>query len=228
MLPFFAVLNPATPTLQARKQQLVRDAIWDAAVDLFIQKGFDETTVDDIAEAAGVSRRSFFRYFSSKNDLMAHSVVSYATALNETIRAWPRDYSPTEVFRETVRKIAQQSPGPRTRRIMEIAAKYPAAREAQLSRLAELQDRVAEVYGQRCATAGPDDPAPHLLAALTLATLSTSFRSWFHSNGADISATVDNVLGQLTRLVCDLDRSTSSPKPGKTRASNRRPKRKRT
>src|SRR5437899_1533793 len=53
----------SVPTLQARKQRLVRDAIWDAAIDLFAQEGFDETTVDDIARAAGVSRRSFFRYF---------------------------------------------------------------------------------------------------------------------------------------------------------------------
>lgn len=77
-------------TLQARKQQLVRDAIWDGAVNLFSEKGFDETTVDDIAQASGVSRRSFFRYFSSKNDLMAHGVVNYGTSLADAIRACPR------------------------------------------------------------------------------------------------------------------------------------------
>ena len=49
--------------LQARKQEFVRDAIWTAAIDLFAEKGFEETTVDDIVAAAGTSRRTFFRYF---------------------------------------------------------------------------------------------------------------------------------------------------------------------
>jgi AcrR family transcriptional regulator len=137
-------------SLQARKQQLVRDAIWDAAVELFIEKGFDETTVDDIAEAAGVSRRSFFRYFSSKNDLMSRGVLSYGTSLTDAVRSCPAKYSLPEVFRETVNKVAKQSaPGPRTRRIMGIAAKYPAAREAQQARLAEVQDHVAEAFAER-------------------------------------------------------------------------------
>src|SRR3954454_14163508 len=74
-------------TLQARKQLLVRDAIWDTATDLFTDKGFDATTVDDIAQAAGVSRRSFFRYFSSKSDLMAYGMVSYGAELSEAIDA---------------------------------------------------------------------------------------------------------------------------------------------
>src|SRR4051794_12298047 len=116
-----AVLKPSTltrlpeersrslPSLQARKQQLVRDAIWDAAVELFVEKGFDETTVDDIAEAAGVSRRSFFRYFSSKNDLMSRGVLNYGTSLTDAVRACPASYSLSEVFRETVHKVAKQS-----------------------------------------------------------------------------------------------------------------------
>src|SRR5579863_3134491 len=72
-----------SPSLQERKQQVVRDAIFDAATDLFAESGFDETTVDDIAEKAGVSRRSFFRYFSSKGDLMAYGVTGYGTYLTD-------------------------------------------------------------------------------------------------------------------------------------------------
>src|SRR6476620_12280489 len=102
--------GPAPSTsLQARKQQLVRDAIWDAAVNLFSEKGFDETTVDDIAQAAGVSRRSFFRYFSSKSDLMGQDIDTFGTALTNAIDACPAGYSLSQVFRQTVLQVAQQS-----------------------------------------------------------------------------------------------------------------------
>lgn len=76
-------------TLQERKQQLVRSAIWDAATDLFAEQGYDETTIDDIAKRAGISRRSFFRYFSSKSALMAYGVVDYAKHLTDAIEACP-------------------------------------------------------------------------------------------------------------------------------------------
>ena len=68
-------------TLQVRKQQLVRGAIYEAAIDLFGKKGFDQTTVEEVAQAAGVSRRSFFRYYPTKDDLLAQGVVLYGAAL---------------------------------------------------------------------------------------------------------------------------------------------------
>jgi AcrR family transcriptional regulator len=204
--------SPAASTLQARKQQLVREAIWDAAVTLFSEKGFDETTVDDIAQASGVSRRSFFRYFSSKNDLMAHGIVNYGTSLTDAIRACPRTYSPSQLFRETVLAVAKQSaPAARTRKIMRIAAKYPAAREAQLTKLAEVQEQLAEVFAERLASSGPGDPRPHLMAGLTLTTLSATFRMWFHGDGGDVSVAAGKVLEQLGQLLCDAQNARTNP-----------------
>ena len=92
-------------TLQARKQQLVRDAIYDAAIDLFAVKGFDETTVEEVAQAAGVSRRSFFRYFASKDDLLAQNVVNFGSVLAATITACSPALTPLETVRETVLSV---------------------------------------------------------------------------------------------------------------------------
>lgn len=201
------------PTLQARKQQVVRDAIWDAAIQLFTEKGFDETTVDDIAQAAGVSRRSFFRYFSSKSDLMGQDIVTYATALTTAIDACPPNYSLSQIFRQTVLQVAQQSAAhPRTRQIIQIAAKYPAASEAQLSRTAELQDRVAAAFARRCRQASEDDLSPSILAGLTLSVLGVAFRSWFEQSEDDISITVDKIFVTIDRLM-DTDGAARKRKP---------------
>ena len=192
------------PTLHARKQQFVRDAIWDAATDLFAAKGFDETTVDDIAQAAGVSRRSFFRYFSSKSDLMAYGMVSYGAELSGAIDACPQTSSPFEVLRETVLKIAQRSAAhPRTRKIMEIVTKYPAARAAELSRFHEVQDRVALAFARRSGEVAANDLTPRLLAGMTLQVLGVTFRSWYGEPERDISVAAEQAFATLRHLVCD-------------------------
>src|SRR6478752_7040677 len=58
------------PTLTERRREETRTAIADAAVALFLQRGFADTTMDDIADAAGVSRRTAYRHFPTKDDLV--------------------------------------------------------------------------------------------------------------------------------------------------------------
>jgi AcrR family transcriptional regulator len=201
-----------TPSLQARKAQVVRDAIWDAATDLFADKGFDETTVDDIAQAAGVSRRSFFRYFASKNDLMAHGMVNYGAELTAAIDACPAQYSLAEVFRETVFRVAQKSAAnPRARTILAIVTKYPAARAAELSRFAEVQDLVAKSFARRCRKCGESELTARLLAGLTLQVTGVTVRWWFEQGPREMEEAVDQALATLDRLLC------GSTGPGKHR-----------
>jgi AcrR family transcriptional regulator len=176
-----AVVTSNVP-LQARKQDFVRDAIWAVAIDLFAEKGFDETTLDDIVTAAGTSRRTFFRYFESKRDLIAQPIVSYGASLTTAIESCPRDSSTAELFRHVV-----------------VAAKYPAAREAQLSRVAEVQDRVAEAFTKR----SQDDLSAQVLASLTLSALSLTYRVWFSQGKKDIASAAQKVFAELSKAICD-------------------------
>lgn len=173
-------------------------------MELFAQNGFEETTVEEIAEAAGVSRRSFFRYFSSKNDLMAHGIVNYATILTSAIQACPPTYSLFAVVRETVLQVARQTAAhPRTRKVMRVATESSAAREAHLSRTAELQERVAKAFAQRGKKTARDHLTPGILAGLTLSVLGVTFQSWFEQEDQDITATAEQALATLRRLICN-------------------------
>ena len=185
-------------TLQARKQEFVRDAIWTAALDLFAEKGFDETTVDDIVDAAGTSRRTFFRHFESKRDLMAAPIESYGASLAKAIESCPGTPSAAKLFRHVVLEVAQRTVSDsRMRKVMAIAAKHPAAREAQLSRVAEVQDRVADAFAQRCT----DELAAHVLAALTLSALSLTYRVWFSRGKKDLESAVRQVFSELAQTI---------------------------
>ena len=158
--------------------------------------------MDDIAKKAGVSRRSFFRYFSSKSDLMAYGVFGYGTQLNDAIEACPPHLPMEDVFRRSVFQVAQQCAAhPRTRKVMEIAAKYPAAREALQSRIAELQGRVAAAFEPRCRHSANSDFPPEVVASLTLSVLGVIFQEWFVHGDEDVAATAERVLETLGRLL---------------------------
>lgn len=190
--------EPHRPSLRERKQAFVRDAIWSAAMDLFAEKGFEETTLDDIVRAAGTSRRTFFRCFESKRDLIAQPVANYAESIARAVDSAPSASPPSALLRHVVLEVARWTVSdPRTRKAMEIAARHPAAREAQSSRVAELQGRVTDAFARRC----KDEVTAHLLAGLALAALSVSYRIWFASGKNDIASAVAQTLARLSAVV---------------------------
>ena len=191
-------------SLQSRKQQLVRDAIYDAAIELFAAKGFDETTVEEVAAAAGISRRSFFRYFESKDDLLAQNVVNYGKALVAGVEACPASFSSIEVVRATVVAGAKYAATqPRTRQTIEIAAKSASARQAHQSRLIEVEDSLAHAFAARTRNEPKEGMKPRLLASLTLLIMNRAIMSWFRNEHHDLSAAYRQVFAQLTRILSD-------------------------
>lgn len=193
--------RPILFPLHEAKQQLVREAIAHAALDLFVTKGFDETTVDDIAQAAGLSRRSFFRYFASKNDLMAQMMITYGHSLAEAIAAAPRSYSPIEVVRDAVLRIsALVVEYPRSRQIIRIVRASAAAREAQISRRGEVEDRVAAAFAERLGVRA-NNTTPALLASLVLSIMDVTLKLWFDQAKGEISDIAEQVMADLASLV---------------------------
>ena len=85
--------SPAAAGLRQRKRQQTRERLKRAAMALFLERGFEATTIDDIATAADVSRRSFFHYFASKEDVVAAWQEDAAAALVTEILARPADES---------------------------------------------------------------------------------------------------------------------------------------
>src|SRR5690349_4456662 len=79
----------STPGLRERKKRRTRDALTDAAYALFDAKGFDATTVDEIAAAVEVSPRTFFRYFASKEELALAPLDQQVAAMLAALAARP-------------------------------------------------------------------------------------------------------------------------------------------
>jgi AcrR family transcriptional regulator len=196
--------------IRQQKQDVVREALYGAAIDLFARNGFDETTVEEVTREAGVSRRTFFRYFDSKDDLLAYSLVTYANVLAEAVQACPATDSPFQVMRRTVfaaveRLVAEET---RTRQTISISERSASARQAYQSRMMDIEDTLAKAFASRFHKASPYDVRPRLLAAMTSTIVNASVVTWVWGKQKDLPAAAEDVLSSFRSILCS-DTSTA-------------------
>ena len=187
-------------SLRSQKQDLVRDAIYAAAISLFTEKGFEQTTVEEVAQSAGVSRRSFFRYYASKDDLLAQNVLNYGTALVGAVKLCPQGMSTFEMLQKTVEAgvMYTNSRLRLTRQVIEIASRSTAARQAHLSRMMDVEDGLADAFAGRSKKANRDDMEPRLLAGVTVAIMNAAQAAWFMREHKDLGTCAERALLSLS------------------------------
>src|SRR5262249_18485315 len=95
------------PGRRERKKQRTREALIEAAFELFQAKGFDATTVEEIADAVDVSSRTFFRYFASKEDLPITVQEEQFQAVLEAMEARPAEEPVVTAMRNAMVEIAR-------------------------------------------------------------------------------------------------------------------------
>lgn len=78
------------PSLRKVKADAVAASIAQTALALFDKRGFDGVTIDEIASASGISRRSFFRYFATKEDIVVSGHAAFGERITERVKARPR------------------------------------------------------------------------------------------------------------------------------------------
>ena len=181
-------------TLAERKRQLVRDELAEAALRLLAKQGFEETTVDELAAAAGVSRRTFFRYFASKEDVVISSVVVVTQGIVAEVAARPAEEPPAVAIREAVKIVTLEDfaeDRAKSVALIRHTQNIPALRARFAERQDLLRDDLAEVLARR---AGRDKPAPRdqFAAGLGLLAFVGALQYWAASDGrADPAAVLD-------------------------------------
>lgn len=169
-------------SLRERKKSKVRAAIVEAALDLFERQGFAETSVDEIAAAAEVSRRTVFRYFASKEDLVFLGQAEENRLVVQMIRDTPRDADPIAALLAGTRALLATSPDTREQmvRSQRIIAATPALAGHRQRVLQEVRDiLVAGVVTPRM----PKREAlrMRLLVNLFIAGMQTVLEAWLEA-----------------------------------------------
>ncbi|HAY05206.1 MAG TPA: helix-turn-helix domain-containing protein [Hyphomonas sp.] len=102
--------GPATEGLRERKRRETLQRITAAGMRLFIKQGYDNTTLDEIAAEAGISRRTFFYYFKSKDEILLSMQRLNSGRLTEAVRNAPAGASPLETIRDAVIRVSEEIP----------------------------------------------------------------------------------------------------------------------
>jgi AcrR family transcriptional regulator len=203
--PFARAVPPAPPSLKLRKQQVVRAALSAAAEALFLARGFEHVTVEQIARAAGVSRRTFFRYYESKEAVLVERSDRLGEQLLAELAARPKTESPLLAIRNALVPAVEASLAEPDliRSTIRLLRETSPLRRAMLERRNRLEERIAALMARRLGTA-PRDNTPMLLAFLTRALHDTAFNAWYDHETDDIAGLIDDLIGRLAIIASAL------------------------
>jgi AcrR family transcriptional regulator len=185
-------------SLQERKQELVRGEIFNAAWRLFGARGYEATTVAEIAAAAGVSRRTFFRYFSSKEDVLVETTDDLAEAMLAAMAERPLDEPPlVAIERALVPVLEGRLQTERTQTIIRLLRGSRTLRRAMLERHALMEERLAVQLAGRLGVDPAVDSTPQLLAFVARAMMDTAFNVAYDQGRTDVAALVAELFAKL-------------------------------
>ena len=177
------------PGLRERTRRAVRSELIAVAMDLFREKGFDATTIEEVAAAAGMSRRSFFRYFPSKEDVVLGHLDDLGEAVAAALTARPEGEDAWTALRRAFDVLVADTEAEpvRTLALMRMLDTSAVLKARFLERQMRLQEplilEIAERLGLKGSTGGVD-PRPRAVIGAAQACIEAALEAWMAADGA--------------------------------------------
>lgn len=182
-----------------RRRSTTRDHITDVALKLFATRGFDDVSVDDVAQAAGISRRTLFRYFSSKNAIPWADFDASLTDLRDLLNAVPHDVPLDAALRSALLEFNSfdESETPRHRRRMQVILQTDALQAYSMTMYAGWRGVIAAFVARRLLDTKPTALVPQTVAWTVLGVALTAYEQWL----ADETVSLPDALGEAFDIV---------------------------
>lgn len=182
----------------ARWQPDARRRLSDAAVDLYAERGFAETTVAAVAERAGLTERTFFRHFADKREVLFGNEDDLRDRLAAAVAAADAGATPREAAGAGVLAVAEalQPRRDELRRRMPIVDAHPELQEREQMKLASWRSALDDALRRR----GTDPVESRLLAEVAIAVLNVAARRWLEDDGPDLPSVVRATADALRAL----------------------------
>ncbi|PAN01401.1 TetR family transcriptional regulator [Streptomyces sp. Alain-F2R5] len=195
--------------LRERKKQRTRDTLLRSALVLFTERGYEATTVDDIAEAAEVSQRTFFRYFASKEEAAFFVSRLAESHFVDAVRRRPPEEAPLDAMRQALvecwdtigEAVEQLVPLELHMRFYRVIESTPALLAAHLRRATELEEEIARIVAHRENVDVDADPRPRVVVAAFGAVMRVTERIWSTRDDAGLAALRELTAAYLDQVV---------------------------
>jgi len=174
-----------------------RGRLEQAALELYVERGFEQTTVAEIAKRAGLTERTFFRHFADKREVLFGGAGALQEFLVSTVASAPDSAAPIDAIAAALQTAAAdifQQRREYSRQRQAIIAANAELRERELIKLASLASALADALRQR----GVSDPAASLSAEAGIAVFKIAFERWVgESSQRDFSQLIRESLDEL-------------------------------
>jgi AcrR family transcriptional regulator len=171
-----------------------------AALELYHERGFQDATVAEIAERAGLTERTFFRHFADKREVLFSGAPAFQAAIVNALENAPRSLSPIDTVGVALEAAAAMLSPRRqlARQRARIIAANAELQERERVKLAALAASLAEALRRR----GVDEPGASLAAETGIAVFRIAFDRWIdQKNKRDFKQLIDESLDELKRMV---------------------------
>jgi AcrR family transcriptional regulator len=195
----------ATEGRRERKRRQTRERIENAAMSLFLERGFEATTIEDITEAADVSKRSFFDYFPSKEEVVAAWQDSFSDRLVAAIAARPKDEPTIEAVEAAIVSTTIASTDERGLAYGELIHRTPALKARDQLKYTKLEQKLADALVAREGAGDGSRLRIRLLAAIVIGALRVGGELWQERPpGSSLEAFARETLADIWKALAEL------------------------
>lgn len=175
--------NSAKPIgLRERKRAETHSRIQKEAMRLFLERGFDSTTLDDIAEAADVSRRSLFHYFGSKEEIVYSTKAGFPEMFRVAIAARPVEEPLMLMVENALADMSVRHTTPESRSLALLIRDTPALRSGDHAKYEAVERVLADALAERKGLP-PGDVTCRVAASTAIGILKLSMEAWLADDG---------------------------------------------
>ena len=181
-----------------RDGEPARRRLQQAAVELFCERGYDQTTAAEIAARASVTERTFFRHFPDKREVLFDGQAKLRELLTTFIAKTPAKLPPLEVLYRAFRSVEQllEYNRPFSLPRQQVIDRTPALQERELAKVAALAEALAFSLRQR----GVDERLSSLAAQTGMATFRYAIEGWLADSEGGLGAHLDRAFDELDGL----------------------------
>jgi AcrR family transcriptional regulator len=181
-----------------------RGRLEEAALELYCERGFDQVTVSEIAERAGLTERTFFRHFADKREVLFGGQDAMHELFERGVADAPDSASPIDAVAAALESVSAFFVGRRdlAAKRQAVIAAHTALQERELMKLASLGSAMADTLRRR----GVTEPAASLTAEAGVAVFKVAFERWLAGKG-DLAQHIRSSLDELKAAINSVHRA---------------------